>query len=294
MSALKPSCHTDKLIAANEANYLSYIRTFSAVTGNQLYESNATLLVLSNENGISMINNCVAKAPITEKNVAETLQRYKKANKPVLWTVFPSENHENAVKILKKNRVVHLEQNSLMYLDLSTLNESVDTFGTIHIKAVETSVELKEWAKLNALSFYMTRDTRNFITQKATPLFLKRSLPARHYIAYEKSRPVGTASVFLSDGVAGIYNVTAAPEARGKGIGEMITRKALLFGKKSGYKYATLQATEMGAPVYKKIGFHTDNQMDFYVKFHGSSRFLIPANNVFLSLENYFRNLFLN
>lgn len=43
------------------------------------------------------------------------------------------------------------------------------------------------------------------------------------YLAILNGKPVGTSQLFLSEGVAGIYNVTCIPEARGQGIGSAIT-----------------------------------------------------------------------
>jgi ribosomal protein S18 acetylase RimI-like enzyme len=43
----------------------------------------------------------------------------------------------------------------------------------------------------------------------------------RTYLALLDGKPVGTSQLFLSEGVAGIYNVTVLPEARHQGIGQL-------------------------------------------------------------------------
>lgn len=280
-----------KLLDANEANYQSYVRTYAKVKENQFQENSKTMLTISNTDGISMINNCVAKTLMTKVDVIETLQQYKKAGKPVLWTIFPSTQPENIERIFKNKRLIHLERNSLMYLDMSSLDNNLKKKDDFYIKEIDGLKSLKDWTKLNAICFSMTRDIQRFITNSNADLFLNKSISGKHFIAYYKDKPVGTSSVFFANGVAGIYNVTTAPEARGKGFGEAITRATLASGEKAGYTFAILQATEKGLPVYKKIGFKANEDMDYYLKLYGRSRIIIPLNHLILSIGNILRKL---
>lgn len=68
-------------------------------------------------------------------------------------------------------------------------------------------------------------------------------------------QPVATSRTILTNGLAGIYTVTTSEQARGKGIGRAITLEACLYGKRRGYKLGTLQASDMGHPVYLRMGF---------------------------------------
>lgn len=282
----------EKLLSANEANYQSYIRTYATVKENHFQENYKTMLTISSTDGVSMINNCIAKTKMTDSEVIETLQLYKKAGQPVLWTIFPSKQPQNIEKIFKKKRLTHLERNALMYIDMTTLDDSLQEENKFHIKEVDDLRSLKDWTKLNAICFNLTRGIQNFIVNKNADLFLNKTISCRHFIAYYKSKPVGTSSVFLANGVAGIYNVTTAPGARGKGIGEAITKAALIYGKKAGYTFAILQATKMGIPIYNKIGFKSNEYMDYYLKLYGCSRLIIPLNNLIIAVGNIIRRLF--
>jgi ribosomal protein S18 acetylase RimI-like enzyme len=68
---------------------------------------------------------------------------------------------------------------------------------------------------------------------------------------------VGTAQLSISHGVAGIYWVGVAKPCRGRGIGAALTVAALLAGRERGLRIGTLQASSMGEPVYRGIGFET-------------------------------------
>lgn len=76
-----------------------------------------------------------------------------------------------------------------------------------------------------------------------------------HYLGLVDGVPVATAMRFSSHGVAGVYNVSTVPAYRGRGIGAAITWRAALDGRVEGCIAAALQASEMGLPVYRRMGF---------------------------------------
>ena len=61
--------------------------------------------------------------------------------------------------------------------------------------------------------------------------------------------------VIVTHGVAGVYWVGTAPGARGRGLAELCTRAAGNAGFDLGARVAALQASVMGEPVYRRMGY---------------------------------------
>ncbi|HVF03479.1 MAG TPA: GNAT family N-acetyltransferase [Frankiaceae bacterium] len=69
--------------------------------------------------------------------------------------------------------------------------------------------------------------------------------------------PVATSVCAVAEGMAGIYAVTAHEPVRRRGIGAALTWAAVAAGARLGAPLAALQASELGEPVYRRMGFET-------------------------------------
>ena len=77
----------------------------------------------------------------------------------------------------------------------------------------------------------------------------------RTVIAWEGDQPLATAQVVLSHGVAGVYYVGTVEAARGRGLAELVTRTVTNLGFDLGAALVTLQASSMGDPIYRRMGY---------------------------------------
>jgi ribosomal protein S18 acetylase RimI-like enzyme len=75
------------------------------------------------------------------------------------------------------------------------------------------------------------------------------------FLALLDGRPAAGAMTIVTHGVAGIYWVGTIPEARGRGLAELCTRAAGNAGFDLGARIAALQASVMGEPVYRRMGY---------------------------------------
>lgn len=96
-----------------------------------------------------------------------------------------------------------------------------------------------------------------FVEDSATEPFL--TLDAlddrfRVWVGRVDDRPVTTATAYVGAGFVGVYAVATTAEARGRGYGEAVTWAATMSRPDLP---ATLQASEMGYPVYERMGYRT-------------------------------------
>lgn len=78
--------------------------------------------------------------------------------------------------------------------------------------------------------------------------------------------PVATAMIYESDGVAGVQWVGTVPEARGLGLGALVTTWVTNLAFDRGASSVNLQASPMGEPVYLRLGYETIFHYSEYVR----------------------------
>jgi hypothetical protein len=87
-----------------------------------------------------------------------------------------------------------------------------------------------------------------------TPAWFE-TLDCTFYLGYLEGEPVATGMRFTSHGIAGVYNISTLPGRRKRGLGEAITWRSALDGLAEGCVASSLQASEMGFPIYARMGF---------------------------------------
>ena len=85
-----------------------------------------------------------------------------------------------------------------------------------------------------------------------------------HYLGRLAGEPVATATSFFGSGVAGIYFVCTVERVRQRGIGAAVTLTALQEARDLGYTVGVLGSSEMGYPVYRRLGFEEYCRIELY------------------------------
>ena len=87
------------------------------------------------------------------------------------------------------------------------------------------------------------------------------------FVALVGDEPAAAAMTIVTHGVAGIYWVGTAPAHRGRGLAELCTRAATNAGFDLGGRVASLQASVMGEPVYRRMGYVEVTRYPQWVEF---------------------------
>jgi ribosomal protein S18 acetylase RimI-like enzyme len=94
--------------------------------------------------------------------------------------------------------------------------------------------------------------------ERAPLLFHDETIVAPHiaaFVAYLGTEPVACAMTLVSHRVAGVFYVATVEHARRRGLGDALTRMAARAGFELGAEAAWLGASEMGAGLYRRVGF---------------------------------------
>lgn len=77
------------------------------------------------------------------------------------------------------------------------------------------------------------------------------------YVGYMRDEPVSTGIGVRTGRTIGVYNVSTITSARRRGYGATMTSRIATDGTAGGCDTATLQASEMGYPIYERLGYRT-------------------------------------
>ena len=85
------------------------------------------------------------------------------------------------------------------------------------------------------------------------------------YVGYTDGKPVSSGFGIRTGRTIGIYNIGTVESARRRGYGAAMTVRVAADGAAAGCDVAILQASDMGRPVYERLGFRTVVDRDVYL-----------------------------
>lgn len=178
------------------------------------------------------------------------IQRTRQSN-PSLCLIGPHSSPEDISEGLIENSFKLVDVWSGMEYDKSSKNQlmNIDNFT---IQKVEDLQMLWSWIKTCKMIFFPKKKINE---QKFTALLNDKRFTL--YIGLYDNFPVATSLSFHCDGVYGLYNIGTLKEHRNKGIGFNMTYCPIEeILQKNNNEPIILQATSIGEPVYKKLGFN--------------------------------------
>lgn len=242
----------EQLIAAVDRSYIDWWRVWAgAVAGGVVEEHDGVLLAMTG-------------APQEWWNVAfvtraldDPAARLRSANEH-----FDARSQRYIMRIrdgLDPASEAAAEQLGLGYIDtlpgmtLASIPDAPAPPGGLEIRTANSAEDMRHAARINAEAYGMEHDT----VVGLLPERLARHPAWETYIGYVDGQPATTSSLLVTDGIAGVYFVATLDAYRRRGFGEAVTWHTVRRGAERGCSLATLQASEMGLPVYQGMGFRT-------------------------------------
>ena len=118
---------------------------------------------------------------------------------------------------------------------------------------VVTFEDVDHELRLLELGFGMPED----LTRRGFPMTVFATPGMSAWLGRSAGDVVTTGTVLLVDGSAGLFNIATPEQHRGKGYGSAVTTHLVRVGAERGAPLAWLQASPMGEPVYRALGFRT-------------------------------------
>lgn len=214
-------------------------------------------------------HNCVVRAQLApadaDEVIAASIQRMQARGVPGTWHVGPSMRPADLAERLLATELTFGGSEPGMAADLHAVRAELPAPAGLGIERVRDEAGLAAWSQTLAQGF--GEGEREAMWVAATYRVLGYDAedgPWLHYLARLDGKPVGTSTVFLGAGVAGVYFVMTVPEARGRGIGAASALAGLLDARELGYRIGILTSSAMGHAVYTRLGFRDYCTIELY------------------------------
>jgi ribosomal protein S18 acetylase RimI-like enzyme len=137
----------------------------------------------------------------------------------------------------------------------------------VELRWMTTAAEVELFTSVNGRAYAvygMPEQTIAEIVREPSALL---GHPTHTVLAFLHGEPVGSAQLVMSDGFAGVYWVATIESARQMGLGEAVTRAVTDRAFRLGASAVGLQASPMGEPIYRRMGYETSYRYTGWVRF---------------------------
>jgi hypothetical protein len=211
--------------------------------------------------------NVIFKARLKLENVDNVIKsiigKARVKNVPLRWYVGKNTEPANLGEHLVSHGFTTDGPAPMMAVDLQTLKKDTRIVSGLDIIEVKDINNMRIWSNVCSRGFGGTPQSAAMMLRWLS-LVLELGLPMRFFLALYDGVPVATSQLLMAEGVAGIDRVATVPEARNRGIGYATTLHPLLIARDAGYRAGTIQASEMGARVYQRMGFWKCGELTSY------------------------------
>ena len=173
---------------------------------------------------------------------------------------------DDSARILEAAGFVLTESMPLMALDLERLQVPEPPLGCTLERADAAAHDA--WVEAMSTGYELPRA----IVEPMGPGVLDGDQDGLHvefHLARHEGRPVASSMHTRREGTIGNYCIATDPEYRGRGLGGWVTAAPLHAFREAGYRTAVLQSSEMGASIYRRLGFEEYGTIPLYVRIPG-------------------------
>lgn len=214
------------------------------------------------------IFNCVID-PITTKNEVEKTithiwEDYQKNNLSHCWWISDLTEPSDFPQYLERLSFQKCPAYRGMHANLKKLKIELDTPSNIQIKKITHVDTFDTWIKPIAESFEFSKLAALEFSQCYKNLF-ERKKQFISYVALYEGNVAGSATLFLDNDSAGLYNGAVLPPLRNKGILTLLANTMLLEAKNQGFEDVITQVSDKIYNLSLRAGFKEYLQLQAYL-----------------------------
>jgi ribosomal protein S18 acetylase RimI-like enzyme len=187
--------------------------------------------------------------------ILEIKEFYKKSGLRFWWWVYPCGQSQETQKTLLDTGLRLYTKVPCMAADLNEWALDNHLPKNIKVVSVKTQKDLDLWKDVSFDGFEMPSHKREQYEAFVASFKLGSNTQQKLFLGYIDEKPVATSLLFTNNDTAGIYYVSTLPTHRNQGCGLRITQAAMQVAKNKGFNDISLQATPLGARVYRRAGF---------------------------------------
>lgn len=203
-----------------------------------------------------------------DASIKEVISNFENRALTLDWPVLPGMKPDDLPARLRKHGFILKDNSPAMAIDLKRFTPGPPRLNELHIHEVESDKDLQVFMDVTARAYEVPHRDHGKFLEILRSLEVGSRSRYKCYLGTLNGQPVATSLLFITGGAAGIYWIGTVPESRGLGVGTQMTTRPLMDARIAGLNIATLQATEMGEPVYRRIGFKECFRFDVYVHKH--------------------------
>jgi GNAT superfamily N-acetyltransferase len=239
-----------RLIEAADKNFIgSYRKLVEHSPGGEAREFRGVFAFLTGL-PIGMFNGCIVARPAAPEDVTAALGWVAERDVPYrLWI------HEELIEGLAHNMREQGMEQAAWHMPEMVLEQPPE----LPARAPGVTVRsVSDGRSLDAFRQVSIEDgTSEYVARRLFSDAFAADQDVGLVVASLDGRAVGTSLAIRTGGVAGVYAVGTVADARRRGVGTAATWAAVAAGRAWGCGTVVLQASDMGFPIYRAMGFRT-------------------------------------
>ncbi len=199
----------------------------------------------------------------TEAGIADAVARARTRGSPFVVNLRAGTD-DRLLEVIGRVGVVPLSEDSwLPGMALRPVPGRAATDGSDHeIRRVSDDAGIEDHIRTATAGFEMPE----LVVRSVVGPALVRRPEIALYVGYANGEPVSSGLGIRTGRTIGVYNISTLAPFRRRGYGAAMTARVAADGAAAGCDVAILQASDMGRPVYERMGYRTVVEYMGYVE----------------------------